>query len=324
MASATNLLPPFKYFQDLNRNLGVYYLVAHIVSILIVVVLGSELVKKHRLIIPLVLLSLYYIKTLLPFYLSADTTTHEECQKADACVTFKALQISLPLYGSGALPVQLVAKEKPDLLGLIGYNKFWKEHVKIGAEYPNKIELPTEDGFGLALYSKFPFTGEPLTKTGADTPPVVKTGMVVGKDRVIEVTLFKAEIPSAATQNLNKLIVRRLLTIFKHDDIEGIVMTELNATPFAGAYGLLTSGAMYDSTMEGRGLAATWTGGNGMLRLSFDHILYRGFLAVKDMRVLESVGSTHQPISAEFEIPKQIAKPWKIELHDPPSAFLPF
>jgi endonuclease/exonuclease/phosphatase (EEP) superfamily protein YafD len=320
LLSLINLLPAFHYLIEINKSAGTYYLAAHVTAFVLLILLRSRRSAVLHL-----FLAAFYGMYLVPYYVSTGEESVRVCDLTpDACTRFKILYANVNAFSSpsSALP-DLISSENPDVVAIVELTPSWNAGLALESKYPYRISIPEPHCFGLGLFSKFPISGTPVTEIGEDVPRVIVTELEVSPGRTLEFTVFHGLPPSETSMVLNKLITRRLLTILKHDDKEGIVVADMNATPFSGFYRPFLWAAGFSNAMHGRGLYRTWNATSELLRFTIDHVLYRGEVKVRSARVGDTIGSDHLPLIVEFETPKKLPEKWKLPLKER-RPFLPF
>ena len=315
--SLANLLPTINYLLEFNKNLGAYYLFFHLAS-LGLVIFWRNFRRRAAYIIVLLGLSSFYLFPLVPYWSTPDRAEASVCGvQPDACVTLKVLyaNVEAPNHDFKSF-VKLVRDVKPDLLGVLELTPEWRDALsQTSGELPHKIELPEPGCFGLGIYSRFPITGDVITSLGEETPSVIVADVEVAPERKLQLTLFHTfPVFSREAFKVDKLITRRLLTILKHNDREGILMADMNATVYSNYYTPFIWAAKFSNAMNGFGFQRSWNTKLWAARFAIDHVLYRGEMRVKSFRVLDAFGSDHFPILVEFEVPKRLTAPWKMPL----------
>jgi endonuclease/exonuclease/phosphatase (EEP) superfamily protein YafD len=198
--------------------------------------------------------------------------------------------------------LQLIDREQPDVVGLVEVNERWLRKVaRLRAEYPYHFEIPDEAIIGLALYSKLPLTNAHILHTGdAGTPAIAAT--MATADGEIEIILAHPMSP-LDTENVRRrnAQLRALGDYVDSLDRPVIIAGDLNATMWNRNYREFAEQGGLHNARAGRGVGPTWPS-VWPLGVPIDHIVATEPVRFRNFRVLESVGSDHLPVSAEFSL----------------------
>ncbi len=184
---------------------------------------------------------------------------------------------------------------------------------QLSGTFPFRLFVPQVEDVGLALLSKFPFT-DVQTSLGEDVRPVIMASLNVRNGTPVPVVVFDALPPFSDEEvELSWLITRRLGTKLRHEVPEGIVFTDLNATPFSQSYRGFVYEARLKDVQWGRGLrntgmARTWDMSRWWMRFAIDHVFTKGAIIVRGLQVFNIPGSDHRGFLAVFETPGAVGQ----------------
>ena len=196
--------------------------------------------------------------------------------------------------------LDLVKKERPDVVALLEPNESWLKSLNLKSKYPHAIEKPLNNKFGIALYSKFAFEAKPLVSLGDDLPNVIIVPVLARGKRVL-LSLVHAIPPlSLEYYSQDRRLFRRLATYLRNDPGNVVLMGDFNGTVYSYFYKILTDGASLKDAALGRGIGKTWDVNSDFMHLIIDHILYRGDLRLLDYKRGPDIGSDHYPLIALF------------------------
>jgi endonuclease/exonuclease/phosphatase (EEP) superfamily protein YafD len=202
----------------------------------------------------------------------------------------------------------LIAKEDPDLVGLVEVNSRWLHRLKPLREwYPYHFEVPDENYVGLALYSRLPLEDARVLQLPGEpsTPAIAATLKAPGGD--VEIVLVHPMSPLSA-----EIIRRRneqILALAKYVRAAGrplVIAGDFNLSMWNAGYRPLTDVAELHNARQGSGIGPTWPS-VWRLGVPIDHILATPDVALRNFRVLGGIGSDHFPISAEFSHADSVA-----------------
>ena len=200
---------------------------------------------------------------------------------------------------------KIIARESPQIVGLLEPNQRWLNDLNLGEKYPYRIELPQEDAYGIALYSQFPLFnmvtefGEPYEKL----PPAIIADSQIQNHKI---TLALVHLPPPRSEYeaiLADLLGRRVGLHLRHSESPFIIGADLNATPTSSPYFRLKKATKSENAAFGFGYKRTWNAQSFFERFMIDHFLYRGDLAIGNFEVLEDFGSDHFPLVVTFSSP---------------------
>lgn len=300
--SINNLLPTWYYFQEISINLGIYWLGAHIVSLIVLAGLRRRLNAGQKIGWPilLVILSWQYVEPLLE--LSKRPEDQRVVQNGLPFRVFLA-NVLTPNDQFAALRAQ-IDEAKPDLIALMEVDDTWTDKLKLRAAYPHTHEITRDDSYGLALYSRFPFEGEMITNVGEGLPPVIHTSIAFPNGQRVETFLVHSLQPLFVPNfHANRVLIRRLSTPLRHSENPVLFLGDINATWYSGLYKRIRQAGDLADASAGFGIWRTWHAEQPLVRLTIDHIFYRG-IVVQNFQRGEKFGSDHFPLISDFLIPE--------------------
>ena len=189
--------------------------------------------------------------------------------------------------------MNLVARERPDIIVVVEVTHEWADALKLlPKEYAHSLVEARFGVFGMAAYSRQPFTGHVL-RVGARELPLfyMDFGSFV---------LMAAHPPPPVTNELateHRLYIEEIADRARHAAKPVIVAGDFNGTLWNNSMRPLNKAGLRSSHPSG--LAWTWPTGFVPFAMQIDHVLVRD-AAVRDFRVLMDIGSDHRPIRTSF------------------------
>ncbi len=301
IGSALNHLPTFRpWFIELSLNFFTYFLILHIVS-LVWLAFYRKLLHKiafRILVIGTLAFSASYLRILAPFYL-------EQPKPATTGKSFTVLYANVEGQNKeyGKLKT-LIVSHTPEIVALNELTAEWADALNLAQTYPYHIEIKREDNYGIGLYSQYPFEGSPLLtvgESGEKMQPLIST-VIRFPEKAISLSVVHASPPLYyGAFYRNKLLLRRLSTVLRHQEMPQILVGDLNATPFSDSYRAFFEWNDFKDAAWGFGYSSTWNAKNPFFRLKIDHFLYNNNLGVETYRVLPEIGSDHYPLFVKFQ-----------------------
>ncbi len=298
--SCINLLPTRFYLLEINRNMGAYYLLAHFLAFVFVLILGSRVLVRPRWIL-WSLLQLGFIA----FYCSPWLHFYRLSPACPAVTgrTVKLLYANVRTSNSDKLSLANVIREKsPDIIGLLEVNQQWLRALNLSEQYPYKVEIPREDNFGLALYSRFPLSAA-IPEYGDDdfVVPAIIRKVELTADLDFDLALAHAIPPlTAANYMYSRTLLQRIAVWAKNHHGRLVVAGDFNATPYSEIYQKFTGAGMHPAA-QGSNIFTTWNAQSAIFKLMLDHILFKGCVNLKSYERLPEIGSDHYPLLVELE-----------------------
>lgn len=194
--------------------------------------------------------------------------------------------------------VDLIAKERPDILGLIELNpRFAKRFESLNLEFDHAYEM-TDEGFsGMGIYSKVPFANAGAISFGDDFPRAISAIVRIGRQDV-ELLLFHPVPPITANlaANRNKNL-NKVAEYIASSERPIVVLTDLNVALWSSYYREFEESSGLQNARRGFGVASTWPA-TRVFGVPIDHVMHSSELSNQGFRVLSSIGSDHLPVSA--------------------------
>ena len=283
---------------EANSSFGAYYFFAFALMVLCLILGALRSSPRWRwwLLALSVVLCTSFLPGLAPFYLST---------QSPALGTSRVLRLFYANINQDNLQKSLIRslieREEPDVVAILEPDHTWIESLNLRSGYPNHIEMPRDDRFGIALYSKMPIKLTQETELGEGLPPIISVQLQ--RENEMPISFVAAHFPpplSSAALSTAKLMARRLSTVLRHQPGNVIVAADLNASPFSSIYTRIAGGAYLTHVLYGRGLQKTWHADKPMFNLTIDHVLYKGRLTTTEARVVPLPGSDHNGYVVDF------------------------
>ena len=281
---------------ELLSHFRLHYLWSSAVLLVVSVVLKQYLVAGISII-----LILFNGSIILPWYLAVEPKSTADQLSRDLKVVFSNVQRSNQRYAD---VISMVKRESADIVVLEEVNDHWiSKLAPLESDYPNKILLPKENHFGIAIYSLYPLSNvQEMYTTHVDIPSVIATADIDG----VNINIVATHPPppmspvGLAIRNAQLEALGRVIA-----DLEGptVLIGDLNITMWSWYYQELERQSNLRNARYGFGIGNTWPTNWYLPKIPIDHVLISDHIIVKNMQVLKSVGSDHLPIAAELSIP---------------------
>lgn len=187
----------------------------------------------------------------------------------------------------------LIAHEQPDIVLAVEVSHPWADALKaLPAAYAYRLIEPRFDVFGMAAYSRLPFTGQ-VIRIGERRIPLLYLDF--GGFVVMAVHPPPPVFPGFATEQA--LYLQEVAERVRLAGKPVIVAGDFNGTLWSESLRPLANAGLKSSHPSG--LAWTWPTGFFPLGIQIDHVFVKN-AAPGEFQVLPRIGSDHFPVKASF------------------------
>ena len=199
---------------------------------------------------------------------------------------------------------QVIEREQPDFILLLEVDQRWLEELSPAmTAYPNTLSQMWENKYGLAFYSKFPFTSAEVYHFGIDHVPSLVVNFDLDGQPLTIIGTHPPPPRSPKEARCRDAQLRQVAEFAAKQPGKVILMGDLNNTSWSPVFrDLLRISRLRDSRL-GFGLQASWPATNPFLRVPIDHLLVSPGIAVHNRRLGPTIGSDHFPVLMDFSIP---------------------
>ena len=200
--------------------------------------------------------------------------------------------------------IDLVRAENPDIITLAEPHGAWMGAIlpALSPAYPHHRYEAFEDNYGIAVFSRTPFTraethwfgparlptlvigvelaGQPLTLIATHPPPPKSLRETIKRDRQM------AEIAAFALAQPGPLLLAG----------------DLNMSSWSYAFGDLLRGSRLHDSRQGIGIQPSWPAQRPWFLIPLDHILHTPDITIHRRRIGPNIGSDHLPVVVDFSM----------------------
>ena len=197
-----------------------------------------------------------------------------------------------------------LTKDKSDVIVLQELTPAWQKHVEfIRKEYPYYKEEVRSNNFGIAIYSKIPFS-KVSTKNYIDEmhPSILAEIIVDAKPLSILATHPVPPLPNQARferRNKQYELMKQEIDALPNENI--ILVGDLNSTVYSPNFKLVQTDKMKDAR-SGFGLNNSWNAFIPIFRTNIDQCWVSKKIKVTNFYRGDDIKSDHFPIVAELKI----------------------
>jgi endonuclease/exonuclease/phosphatase (EEP) superfamily protein YafD len=198
---------------------------------------------------------------------------------------------------------KLLEASDADVVGLIEVDRAWLRDLSPAlAKWPYALAQPHDkDKFGMALYSKRPFTFREATTFGVPWPVAITATIDLDGTPV---TLILLHPPPALGGDHARAQRDFFDALARHrpDFKEVVVFGDFNATPWSYALRHLRSVTGLNDQRRGLYLGLSWPAKLVPWRIPIDQVLVSPRVVVLSRHVGDAVGSDHYPVTTEVAL----------------------
>lgn len=200
---------------------------------------------------------------------------------------------------------QLLEKEQADIFVLVETDQRWKEEIEVfKSEYPYQVELPIDNTYGMLLYSKLELQNVEINYLiNEEVPSIAADITVQGQTVRLHAIHPTPPVPGENTHSTERdaeiLMVGKRV---KEENIPSIIMGDLNDVAWSYTTELFLKISGMGDPRRGRGMYNTFHAKYPFMRWPLDHFFVSSHFRVKKIKVHNSIGSDHFPISIALVI----------------------
>lgn len=206
-------------------------------------------------------------------------------------------------FGNMESVADAISQFDPDIVVLEEVSTEWLSKLRpVLAAYNDSKCEPREDNFGIALYSKRPFTHSQIVDIGdAGVPSVVaEVDTACGKCTVLATHPLPPAGPVYSRQRDAQLAALPQHILRATSPV--LLLGDLNVSPWSSHFGRLLQESRLKDSSQGRGVQPTWPTLMPLLLIPIDHCLHSPQISILRKEVGPTVGSDHYPLIVDFLI----------------------
>jgi endonuclease/exonuclease/phosphatase (EEP) superfamily protein YafD len=206
-------------------------------------------------------------------------------------------------YGHAASVAAALRRFRPDIVVLEEVNTKWlSDLTPVLTDYKYSEQELREDNFGIALFSRFPFTQSRIADIGDAEVPSIMAEIETRQGRC---TLLATHPLPPGGREYSRWRNGQLAQVprWVHRASSPLLLLgDLNVSPWSPHFRhLLRESGLRDSS-QGRGVRPTWPTFSPLLLIPIDHCLYSPGIEIVNRETGPNVGSDHYPVVVDFLI----------------------
>lgn len=194
----------------------------------------------------------------------------------------------------------LVDEMNPDVVQVIEIDAWWQQALApLRAEYPHHVEIPQDNAYGMALYSRFPLENVEVLRLEDPDTPAIYAELVVDAD--VRVAFYGVHPRPPLPANSTPEAVKELLEVAER--VQGttlpvVVAGDFNDVTWSYALGEFRKISGLLELRIGRSALNTFDATRWWLSAPLDHIYPSAQLGLVDFKRLPAYGSDHYALLA--------------------------
>ena len=195
-------------------------------------------------------------------------------------------------------------RENPDVILLIEVDARWLTQLEaLTNVWPHTIQTPRDDNFGIALFSRHPFSQARILQLGEAGLPSIEAELRIDTQPVWIFGTHPLPPSSARNARWRDVQLEHAAAHAAARPDPKLLLGDLNTTPWSPVFRRLLARSGLIDTLRGRGYQPTWPSLFVPLWIPLDHCLVSPDLTVLDRRVGPHLGSDHRPVIVDLAFP---------------------
>ncbi|MDB5297508.1 MAG: hypothetical protein JWO31_3491 [Phycisphaerales bacterium] len=203
--------------------------------------------------------------------------------------------------------LRVVREADPDVIVAVEVDAAWDAALApLKADYPYVLRRPQENYYGMAIYSRLPFDGDPQVRfLVQDDVPSARVMLRLRDGQRVRLHALHPRPPEplrdqdSAPRDAELVTVGR--EIGEHErDLPTVVCGDLNDVAWSYTTQLFLRLSRLLDPRRGRGSFNSFNANSRLFRFPLDHVFHSDEFRLIDMRVLPHVGSDHFPVMIEL------------------------
>jgi endonuclease/exonuclease/phosphatase (EEP) superfamily protein YafD len=288
---AATFLSKYFWFFDLISHFRMQALAAFTITLLLFIFL-----KEKKIILVNALLVLFILVSILPYYIP--NKQHHSTKKTTKFFYSNVLTSNQNFSGL----IELIKKEKPDIVGLIEVNDDWESHMHCDLdEYKYKVSLPHDDNFGVLLLSKNEILKSEIKYFCDYELPSICASIKINSDTITFI-LTHTIPPTSSYDFAQRNLQLENISKYVNSASNIIVAGDFNCSSFSQNFNRILENTDLRDSRIGFGLQPTWPTWAPVFYITLDHILISKKIHVAGRKTLDDFGSDHVPVMLEFSL----------------------
>ena len=203
-----------------------------------------------------------------------------------------------------ALLVDQISLHQPDIVVVMEVDDSWIAALRQATgPFPYRVEVPLDNTYGIALYSKLEIDADCITYLVRQDVPSLITTCQLANGRKVQFIALHPEPPMPHEDSLERdaeIVLAGLIAA--QEPLPTIITGDLNDVAWSHTTRRFRRISDLLDPRIGRGMYNTFHASFPLLRWPLDHLFHDPAFAVKSLHRLPNVGSDHFPIMFELAL----------------------
>lgn len=211
--------------------------------------------------------------------------------------------------------LQVVRAADPDVVVAVEVDAAWDAAISVlKGDYPHCVRRPQPNYYGMAIYSRLPFAGEPEVRfVVQDDVPSAHLTLTLRDGQHVRLHAMHPRPPEpiraqdSAPRDAELVLVGREIGD-RERDVPTIVCGDLNDVAWSYTTQLFLRLSRLLDPRRGRGPYNSFNANSRIFRFPLDHVFHSDEFRLIELRVLPHVGSDHFPVLIELSCQPESAR----------------
>ena len=204
--------------------------------------------------------------------------------------------------------LKIVADKEPTFLLTMEINKRWLDQLNVlTRKYPHRIIFPSDNAYGMALYSKLPFHSQQIMFLNFDRVPTFKTIFTLPSGHSFQLITIHPVAPAPSkypdiTDRKKEVALLKAGRMAGKRSLPTVVAGDFNDVGWSYNTHQFMKLSGLNDVRHGRGLYNTFNAQSLFLRWPLDHVFVSSEFRVVTLERLPSFGSDHFPFYVQLSL----------------------
>ncbi|QDH35792.1 endonuclease/exonuclease/phosphatase family protein [Porphyrobacter sp. YT40] len=275
-----------------------------ILTVIVVAAIALGLLQGRRfswIIAPLLVAGGWQFYRIMPYTMlqSPEVALADASLPDETCFSFVSLNV-LQYNRDYGRTSRLLKREDPDIVLLLETDAAWQTALEpVLSRYPSRLDRPLDNTYGLLFATRLPMASGTIEDIAEPDTPSIMAQLATKHPFVLMGLHPRPPHPGQDTEERDAEILiaaRRAARL----DMPVIAIGDFNDVAWSNTSQTFKRIGGYLDPRIGRGTFATFPADLPWLAWPLDHVFMTEEFTLRDIRVLEDVGSDHRPVSARI------------------------
>ncbi|MCL1887999.1 MAG: endonuclease/exonuclease/phosphatase family protein [Kiritimatiellaeota bacterium] len=240
---------------------------------------------------------------LLPFYLDKPKPLHH------ASEPLRAMLVNVNRdHGNPQKVLDAIRAQNPDFIVLLEIDAKWFDLIApaLAENYPKPLMESRPDNFGVGVWCRHPLASTFTLHSGLFAIPSIFAEYATPQGNCVIVATHPLPPVGRTNTKSRDEQLGELARFAAKADAPLLLLGDLNATPWCGAFKNHLRASGLRNTSQGRGLYPSWPAPlPAFLRIPIDHVFHTPDIEILSRHIGPRVGSDHLPVIVDFKLPSK-------------------